>query len=99
MLGKTPFTFSATIWKHGLQGSWHFATMPVIMANEIRANLGMLEEGWGRLQCTAKIENTVWSTAIWFDSKHQSYLLPIKANVRKKLGITCDDLVNITVWI
>lgn len=99
MLGKTPFSFSATIWKHGLQGGWHFATMPAKIALNIRENLGMLEEGWGRLQCTAEINNTLWTTAIWFDNKYQSYLLPIKASVRKELNINCDDMVSITVWI
>ena len=36
-------------------------------------------EGWGRLKATAKIGNSEWATAIWFDTKINTYLLPLKA--------------------
>ncbi|MDD4087237.1 MAG: DUF1905 domain-containing protein, partial [Bacteroidales bacterium] len=42
------------------------------------------EEGWGRLKATAEIGKSVWKTAIWFDTKHQTYILPLKAEIRKK---------------
>ena len=33
---------------------------------------------------TAKTGNTQWETAIWFDTKLDTYLLPLKAEIRKK---------------
>ncbi len=52
-----------------------------------RENLKFLEEGWGRLKMTAKIGNTQWETAIWFDTKLNTYLLPLKAEIRKRKKI------------
>jgi len=69
------------------------------MAKEIRENLKCLEEGWGRLKVTAKIGNSEWKTAIWFDTKHQTYLLPIKSEIRKREKIGVDNEVKITIWI
>ena len=47
---------------------------------------------------TAKIGNTQWETAIWFDTKLDTYLLPLKAEIRKKEKITTDKEIEI-VWI
>ena len=54
------------------------------MAKEIREHFKQEEAGWGRLKVTASIGNTEWKTAIWFDTKRKTYLLPLKADIRKK---------------
>ena len=36
------------------------------------------------MKALAKIGSTEWKTAIWYDTKHKAYLLPSKADVRKK---------------
>ncbi|WP_338103394.1 DUF1905 domain-containing protein [Methanolapillus millepedarum] len=69
------------------------------MANEIRENLKFLEEGWGRLKVTAKIGNSEWKTAIWFDTKQNTYLLPLKAEIRKKENIGMEKEVEVSIWI
>jgi hypothetical protein len=45
------------------------------------------------------IGNTQWETAIWFDTKHNTYLLPIKADVRKKEKLELDSMMEVVVWI
>ncbi|MDL2237419.1 DUF1905 domain-containing protein [Christensenellaceae bacterium OttesenSCG-928-K19] len=89
------YTFSAKVW----YSEWYFVSLPKTLASEIREAVGRLEEGWGRLKVTAKTGNSSWKTAIWFDTKHQTYLLPIKAEIRKKEKITADDEVEITLWV
>ena len=74
-------------------------SLPKEMSKEIRENLGFLEEGWGRLKMTAKTDNTQWETAIWFDTKLDTYLLPLKAEIRKKEKITTDKEIEIMIWI
>ena len=55
------------------------------MSAEIRKQLKWQEEGWGRLRCAAvKIGTTTWETAIWFDAKQETYILPVKKEIRKK---------------
>jgi hypothetical protein len=84
MNGKIKYEISANMWQHASQGGWCFISLPITVAKEIRENLRWQEEGWGRLRVTAKIGNTEWKTAIWFDTKQNTYLLPIKAAVRMK---------------
>jgi hypothetical protein len=81
---KIKYEFVAKIWQHSGQSGWYFVSLPTEISIEIRENLKWQEEGWGRLKATAQIENSQWETAIWFDSKHNTYLLPIKAEIRKK---------------
>jgi hypothetical protein len=44
----------------------------------------------GRLKATAQIGDSIWKTAIWFDTKLNTYLLPLKAAIRKKELIEID---------
>lgn len=96
------YKFTAKMWNYsstvGTCG-WYIACLPKEMSKEIRENLKFLEEGWGRLKMTAKIGNTQWETAIWFDTKLQTYLLPLKAEIRKKEKIETDKELEIKIWI
>ena len=58
-----------------------------------------MEEGWGRLKATVKIGKNKWQTAIWFDTKMNTYLLPLKAEIRKKENIEVGKEVKVTVWV
>ena len=93
------YEFSATSWQYTGQGGWYFVSLPAEMANEIRENLKWQEEGWGRLKAKAKTGNSEWQTAIWFDTKRMTYLLPLKAKVRKKENIIANQQISITIWI
>jgi hypothetical protein len=96
------YVFSAKVWYHSSDPSmsgWYFVSLPKETAKEIRENLKCLEEGWGRMKVTAKIGGNEWKTAIWFDTKHDTYLLPLKAEIRKKENIEIDKEVETTIWI
>jgi len=99
MTGKIKYEFLASTWQHSSPGGWHFVSLPSDIAKEIRENLGWLEEGWGRLKVTAKIGNTEWETAIWFDTKHKTYVLPLKSKIRNKEKIETDKEIKTTIWI
>src|SRR5688572_17826280 len=93
------YDFSSKPWKYTGPASWTFISLPGDIASEIRINLKSEEEGWGRLKATAKIGKTEWKTAIWFDTKMKTYLLPLKAAIRKKENIEIDKDLAVTIWI
>ncbi len=100
MKGRIKYQFDATIWQYSSpQGGWFFVSLPVEISKEIRDSLKWMEEGWGRLKTLAKINNTEWETAIWFDTKRQTYLLPLKAAVRKKENLKIENNIQITICI
>lgn len=93
------YEFGAKPWRYAGPNGWTFISMPTTMAKEIRDNLKSEEEGWGRRKAIAKIGNTEWTTAIWFDTKLTTYLLPIKAEIRKKEGIEINKRLKVSIWI
>ena len=99
MEAKIKFEFTAALWKHSGQGGWHFVSLPKELSKEIRAHLQWQEEGWGRMKTLAVINDLEWETAIWFDSKLDTYLLPIKAHIRKKANLMVDDEVSIHLYL
>ncbi len=93
------YQFIATPWRYEGANGWYFVSLPPELSQEIREFLKSEEEGWGRLKATANIGSSEWKTAIWFDTKLKTYLLPLKAEIRKKESLTSDQEVEVILWI
>jgi hypothetical protein len=92
-------SFAATVWKHAGPSSWYFVTVPQGLSRLVRETNKLSESGWGRLHVVAVINGHTWSTAMWFDTKHRSYLLPIKADVRRKTRIDAGSKVVVNIML
>jgi hypothetical protein len=99
MLGKIKYSFSEKPRQHSAPGGWYFVSIPESMAKEIRTAFQSEEEGWGRLKVIARIGKSEWKTAIWFDTKKSTYLLPLKAEIRKKEHIIAEKVIEVVIWI
>ena len=99
MLGKIKYEFAAETWQYSAPGGWYFISVPENVSMEIRENLKWQEEGWGRLKITAEIGSSQWKTSIWFDTKRNTYLLPLKADIRKKENIESGNIIDVIIWI
>ena len=93
------YEFVAKPWQYTGQGAWIFVSLPSDLAKEIRHHFKSEEEGWGRLKVTAQLGKTEWKTAIWFDKKADTYLLPLKSDIRKKENIIANNPVKVSLWI
>lgn len=91
----TKFFFKGKVWKFKGTGGWYFVDLPKRVSKKIRKTHGLSEEGWGRLKTTARLGKSKWDTAIWYDTKFQSYLLPVKASVRKSEKIVDGTIVAV----
>jgi len=97
---KIKYNFSGKIWKHHSNGGWFFVSLPKDISKEIKENLQWQEEGWGRMKASATVKGFEWNTAIWFDRKQDTYLLPLKADIRKKAHLELDnDTIAISISI
>ncbi len=96
---KINFEFDAVIWQFSGTNGWFFVSLPPNIAREIRENLKWQEEGWGRMKATARIGSTEWETAIWFDKKRNTYLLPLKLQIRKTEGLNVNDNISVIIGI
>ena len=78
MNSKIKYEFSTKMWQHDSPGGWHFTALPKAISKEIRNTLNGRKKV-GRMKAIAQIKQCQWKTAIWFDSKTDTYILPIKS--------------------
>ena len=93
------FQFEARIWNYSSVGSWFFVSLPKSVSQEIRTAFHWREEGWGRLKVKASIGKTTWDTAIWYDTKFETYLLPLKAEIRRKEYLNDGNSVSVILFL
>jgi hypothetical protein len=93
------YQLRAEVWLYPGMAAWHFITLPKKAAAEIKENFSFAKRGWGSLPVIAKIGQTSWKTSIFPDRKINSYLLPLKAEVRKKEKIQAGDKIKFSVDI
>ncbi len=96
------FDFTAACWLwQAEKAAWHFVSLPKEKSEEIKffnENVSSKKRGWGAVKVLAKIGNTEWSTSI-FPQKEGTYILPIKASVRKAEKILVGNQVNVSLII
>ncbi|MFM9053207.1 MAG: DUF1905 domain-containing protein [Bacteroidota bacterium] len=96
-MAQIRYRFTARVWKYPCPASWYFVSVPNGVSKEIRRlSLGK-EEGWGRLKAIARIGDAEWPTALWYDTRHHTYLMPIKAEIRKRVGISEGSNVKVSI--
>ena len=85
------------VWSEG-KGRWHFLTIPPDEAIEIRlaASAAGPRRGFGSVRVVATINAVSWRTSI-FPQKDGGYILPLKADVRRRAGIVAGDEVDVTL--
>ena len=75
----------ARLWRWaGGKASWYFMTLPAAVSREIKlVDAGPRRVGFGALRVEATIGGSTWQTSIFPSAPLKSYLLPVKAAVRK----------------
>lgn len=92
------FEFVGECWLwQAEKGSWHFITLPQDKSEEIKyfnENMHEKQRGWGAVRVLATIGDTCWETSIFPASQLGAYILPVKADVRKKERISAGSQVK-----
>ncbi len=96
---KTKFKMKARVWVYSGSAAWHFLTLPQKESSQIKRQFNEVSRGWGSLPVKATINKTSWNTSIFPDKKSNLYLLPLKADVRKKEDIKVKDNVEFLIEI
>ena len=83
------------IWKGSdAAGRWYFITVPEEQCDPIRAQAFGSPRGFGSVRVEATIDQVTWRTSV-FPLNSGGYLLPVKAEVRRKAGIAAGDEVTV----
>lgn len=77
-------------------GSWHFITVPEELSGHIRAHCLAEIRGFKSARIEARIGDVSWRTSV-FPTKSGGYILPVKAEVRRKAAIAAGDEVTVSL--
>jgi len=85
------------IWKGSdAAGRWFFITVPEEQSAEIKAHGFGSPRGFGSVKVEARIGNVVWRTSV-FPLNSGGYLLPVKAEVRRRADLAACDEVTVEI--
>lgn len=85
---------TSTLWLYpGETAKWHFLTVSKDISQEIKETYKGLRKGFGSLPIEVTIGKTTWETSVFPDTRAGTYLLPVKAKVRKAEDIYVDEKV------
>ncbi|NVK19833.1 MAG: DUF1905 domain-containing protein [Methylocystaceae bacterium] len=93
------FNFTATVWLwQAEKAAWHFVTLPQDIAGQIKFTRER-RAGFGSVRVSVTIGDTNWKTSIFPAKEADSYILPLKADVRKKEKINLEDEIEIQIKV
>lgn len=98
-VAKNEFKLKSKIWLYPGMAGWHFISVPKKQSEEIKKHFGARAKGWGSLPVVVTIGKTSWHTSIFPDKKAGAYLLPLKAEVRRKEHLEAEDDVTFLLTI
>ena len=79
--------------------TWHFATVPADVSDDIDATVGDLTGGFGSVRVEVTLGGSVWRTSLFPSHEHAAYVLPMKAAVRRAEGIGPGDEPTLTLRV
>lgn len=77
--------------------AWHFVSMTKEQSEEIDKKFGEKRHGWNSFPVSVIVGKTKWKTSIFFDKREGAYILPLKAEVRKKERIGQGDRISLSI--
>ena len=89
------FTFKAIVWRWQGKAAWYFLTVPSNLSIQIKG-FDKVRRGFGSIPVHANIGSSSWKTSI-FPEKKGTYLLPLKASIRKTEKIIEGTNVQVTI--
>src|SRR5215213_10273751 len=93
------FTSLLWIWKGSdAAGRWYFLTVPEEQSGEIKAQSLSLPRGFGSVKVEASIGDVIWRTSV-FPLNAGGFLLPVKAEIRKRAALSVGDAVTVELTL
>jgi hypothetical protein len=92
------YSFRGKLWRYSRAAdTWHFITLPKRQSATIKAASLRPRRGWGSIRVTVTIGATRWKTSIFPEAGVNTYLLPVKAEVRRRENISAGDTVSVVI--
>jgi hypothetical protein len=95
--------FEAELWVWQGPASWVFLSLPHAFADPVKraaflASTGP-KRGWKLVPVQVEVGEVRWETSLFPDRETGSYILPVKAAMRRKLGVTAGDRISLRLHL
>lgn len=90
---RVQFKSKLWVWP-GDKEAWRFVTVPKADSENLKKKI-KVKNGFGSIRVKARVGKTSWDTSVFPDSKSGTYLLPVKASVRRAEGVEDGELVSV----
>lgn len=89
------YEFTAELWLYPGEAAWHFISLPAEISDDVRARTEGSRQAFGSARVEVRIGETPWSTSVFLDRKRDCFLLPVKAEVRRREGLEEGERVTV----
>lgn len=93
------YKLCSKVWPYPGMDGWFFLIVDKKRSAELSEKYAKKKRGFGSFPVMATIGKTTWKTSIFPDKQSGTYLLPLKAKVRKAEAIAAEDMVSFTLDI
>lgn len=93
----TTLSFEGPLWHWRGPAPYYFVRMPPDLAEEVADVAADVTYGWGMVPVEVRLDRYVWETSLW--PKDGGYLVPVRAEVRRALGLEADDAVTVRLTV
>ena len=88
--------FAAELWEHEGDAPWVFVTLPSGIADDVEARAPQ-GPGFGSVKVEVTVGTTCWRTSLFPDKASESYVLPVKRQVRNREGLSIGDTIRVVL--
>jgi hypothetical protein len=96
-LADVELEFDGEVWFWKGPAPWHFVTVPEDECADLEQTSAFVSYGWGMIPVAVCLGATEWRTSLF--PKDGSYLVPLKAAVRRSEGVDVGDVVRIKLSV
>jgi hypothetical protein len=97
MKPEPTYTVTGAVWRHPGEAGWHFVALPEEIADEIRARYAGAHRPFAPVPVRATLGATTWTPSVFADTNSSSYLLPVKAAVRRREHVEDGDTATVAL--
>lgn len=92
-------SFRATLWEHDGPAGWHFVTLPADLADAILDQAAGRTSAFGSVPVEVRVGASTWRTSLFPDRRTRSYLLPVRASIRRQQHLQASDTVTVGLLV
>lgn len=98
-IGQLSFGFETVVTLYDGPTAWYFCHLPIELSRELDGLFADQKRGFGSLPVQATLNGVTWQTSIFPESTSKTYMLPLKAQVRKDAVVAIGDKIHLDLLI